>query len=45
MYELDAKNEWENPRMWIKANPGIDFINASVDLARGWEHIFITDST
>jgi phage terminase large subunit-like protein len=32
MYELDAKNEWENPLMWKKANPGLDVIKKREDL-------------
>ena len=32
MYELDKKNEWENPMMWIKANPGLDVIKKREDL-------------
>lgn len=23
LYELDDRNEWKNPNMWIKANPGL----------------------
>lgn len=26
IYELDDKDEWDNEEMWIKANPGLDFI-------------------
>ncbi len=28
LYELDAREEWENEKMWIKANPGIDTIKS-----------------
>lgn len=26
IYELDDKSEWDNPKMWIKANPGLGVI-------------------
>lgn len=32
LYELDEKNEWENPLMWVKANPGLDDIKKREDL-------------
>ena len=32
LYELDSKDEWQEPRKWIKANPGIDTIKKREDL-------------
>ena len=32
LYELDAKNEWQNPMMWEKANPGLNRIKKLDDL-------------
>jgi len=26
MYELDDKEEWKDPKMWVKSNPGLDTI-------------------
>jgi phage terminase large subunit-like protein len=26
LYELDSRDEWTNPQMWIKANPGLGII-------------------
>ena len=26
LYEMDSREEWHNPEMWIKANPGLDNI-------------------
>ena len=26
MYELDEKEEWKEPKMWLKSNPGLDTI-------------------
>ena len=32
LYELDTKEEWRNPAMWIKANPGLGTIKKLSDL-------------
>ena len=32
LYELDTKEEWQNPAMWIKANPGLGTIKKLSDL-------------
>jgi phage terminase large subunit-like protein len=34
LYELDDRSEWENPEMWIKANPALNSIKKYDDLAR-----------
>lgn len=40
IYELDNPDEWENPKMWIKANPGLgtiksyDFLKQNVQKAK-----------
>lgn len=33
LYELDARDEWTNPQMWIKANPGLGKIKQYKTLA------------
>lgn len=33
MYELDNRDEWTNPQMWIKANPGLGAIKQYKTLA------------
>lgn len=33
LYELDARDEWTNPEMWIKANPGLGTIKQFKTLA------------
>lgn len=33
LYELDARDEWANPQMWIKANPGLGKIKQYKTLA------------
>ena len=33
LYELDAREEWTNPQMWIKANPGLGTIKKWETLA------------
>lgn len=33
IYELDARNEWEDPRCWAKANPGLGKIKKIKSLA------------
>lgn len=33
IYELDKRNEWKNPKMWIKANPGLGTIKNEKTLA------------
>lgn len=33
LYELDERNEWTNPQMWIKANPGLGKIKKYKTLA------------
>lgn len=33
LYELDAREEWTDPRMWIKANPGLGVIKQYKTLA------------
>lgn len=33
LYELDARDEWTNPQMWIKANPGLGKIKQHKTLA------------
>lgn len=33
VYKLDDIDEWSNPKMWIKANPGIGTIKSYVQLA------------
>ena len=33
VYKLDDVNEWKNPKMWEKANPGIGTIKSYVQLA------------
>ena len=33
VYKLDDIDEWRNPKMWIKANPGIGTIKSYVQLA------------
>ena len=32
IYELDSKNEWDKPEMWIKANPGLGTIKSEKEL-------------
>lgn len=32
LYELDTKDEWTNPAMWLKANPGLGTIKKLSDL-------------
>lgn len=32
VYELDEAKEWQNPKMWIKANPGLGTIKKIEDL-------------
>ena len=40
IYELDDKSEWTNPKMWVKANPGIgtikdrEFLSGCVEKAK-----------
>lgn len=34
IYELDDKEEWKNPKMWMKANPGLGTIKNYEDLER-----------
>lgn len=34
LYELDAREEWENPKAWPKANPGLGTIKKIDDLKR-----------
>lgn len=34
LYELDERDEWTNPQMWIKANPGLGKIKKTSTLAR-----------
>ena len=40
IYELDSPDEWDNPDMWIKSNPGLgtiksyDFLNRMVKKAK-----------
>lgn len=33
LYELDAREEWTNPQMWVKANPGLGVIKQYKTLA------------
>lgn len=33
IYELDSVNEWDNPEMWVKANPGLGTIKSEKYLA------------
>jgi phage terminase large subunit-like protein len=33
IYELDDREEWTDPKMWIKANPGLGTIKKTSDLA------------
>ena len=33
IYELDEQNEWTDPKMWIKANPGLGTIKSKKTLA------------
>ena len=33
LYELDSRDEWTNPQMWIKANPGLGVIKQYKTLA------------
>lgn len=33
IYKLDELDEWRNPEMWIKANPGLGTIKSAVQLA------------
>lgn len=33
VYKLDAEEEWKDPRMWVKANPGLGTIKSYVQLA------------
>ena len=33
IYKLDKEDEWSNPQMWIKANPGLGTIKSYVQLA------------
>lgn len=33
MYELDSYDEWTNPKMWVKANPGLGTIKETEFLA------------
>ena len=33
MYELDSYDEWTNPKMWVKANPGLGTIKKTEFLA------------
>ena len=37
LYELDERDEWTNPQMWIKANPGLGKIKKTRTLARAVE--------
>ena len=32
LYELDAKEEWQDPKAWLKANPGLGKIKKVTDL-------------
>lgn len=32
IYELDSKEEWKNPKAWMKANPGLGSIKKTADL-------------
>ena len=34
LYELDSREEWTNPQMWIKANPGLGTIKKWETLAK-----------
>ena len=40
LYELDSKDEWEDPKCWIKSNPGLGtvkkerFLRQSVEKAK-----------
>lgn len=34
LYELDRREEWTNPKMWIKANPGLGVIKKTKTLER-----------
>ena len=34
LYELDSRDEWTNPQMWIKANPGLGTIKKWETLAK-----------
>lgn len=34
LYELDERDEWDNPQMWVKANPGLGSIKKTRALAR-----------
>lgn len=34
LYELDAREEWTNPQMWVKANPGLGTIKKWETLAK-----------
>lgn len=33
LYEIDSRDEWTNPQMWIKANPGLGAIKQYKTLA------------
>ena len=33
IYELDSRDEWQEPEMWVKANPGLDVIKDREKLA------------
>jgi phage terminase large subunit-like protein len=37
IYELDSRDEWTNPEMWIKANPGLDVVKSRDELAANVE--------
>lgn len=44
LYELDAKNEWKNPALWVKANPGLDVIKKRDDLVQKVERAKLSPS-
>lgn len=39
LYELDSRDEWTNPQMWIKANPGLGKIKQYKTLAAFVERV------
>lgn len=37
IYELDSSNEWTDPKMWVKANPGLGTIKSTKTLTENVE--------
>ena len=39
LYELDKKDDFNNPKTWIKANPSLDVVRSSVKIRQGLEDL------